>query len=64
MATICSFPKKKGDIFNKEKIRNLIKPTVCSPIKAKFRTRTFTCGNIRFLTLPFITVLSEDFKNV
>ena len=27
--------------------------TVCSPIKAKFRSRAFTCGSIRFLTLPY-----------
>ena len=27
--------------------------TVCSPIKAKFRSRALTCGNIRFLTLPY-----------
>ena len=27
--------------------------TVCLPIKAKFRSRAFTCGNIRFLTLPY-----------
>ena len=27
--------------------------TVCSPIKAKFRSRAFTCGNIQILTLPY-----------
>ena len=26
---------------------------MCSPIKAKFRSRALTCGNIRFLTLPY-----------
>ena len=27
--------------------------TVCLPIKAKFRSWALTCGNIRFLTLPY-----------
>ena len=40
--------------FKTEDLISLTKyPTVCSPIKAKFRSRAFTCGNIRFFTLPY-----------
>ena len=41
---------------------NLCGNTVCSPIKAKFRSRAFTCGNIRVLTSSYYYSFVQRFQ--